>query len=47
MVAILARPGRQRAGADLTGWGITAASSRQPAVSRSRPCRAGPGGRPE
>jgi transposase len=50
MVTILARPGRQRAEpsrAELTGWGITAASSRQSAVSRSRPCRAGPGGRPE
>jgi hypothetical protein len=46
-VAILARPARQRAGADLTRWGITAASSRQSAVSRSRSCRAGPGGRPE
>ena len=46
MVAILARPGR-RAGAEPTRWGTTAASSRQPAVSRSRSCRAGPGGRPE
>ena len=36
-----------RAGrAGLTRWGITAASSRQSAVSRSRSCRAGPGGRP-
>ena len=39
------RAGR-RAGAELTRWGITAASSRQSAVSRSRSCRAGPGGRP-
>ena len=39
------RPGR-RAGAELTRWGITAASSRQSAVSRYRSCRAGPGGRP-
>ena len=39
------RAGR-RAGAELTRWGITAASSRQSAVSRYRSCRAGPGGRP-
>src|SRR5271166_2283466 len=39
------RPGR-RAGAELTRWGITVASSRQSAVSRYRSCRAGPGGRP-
>ena len=45
MVAILARSAR-RAGAELTRWGIIAASSRQSAVSRSRSCRAGPGGRP-
>ena len=37
----------RRAGAELTRWGITAASSRQSAVSRSRSRRAGPGGRPE
>jgi len=46
MVAILAWPARQRAGAELTGWGIAAASSSQSAVSRYRSCRAGPGGRP-
>ena len=39
------RAGR-RAGAELTRWGITAASSRQSAVSRYRSCCAGPGGRP-
>jgi len=31
---------------NFTRWGTTAASSRQSAVSRYRPCRAGPGGRP-
>jgi hypothetical protein len=39
--------GQAASRAELTQWGITAASSRQPAVSRSQPCRAGPGGRPE
>ena len=36
----------REAGAELTRWGIPAASSRQSAVSRYRSCRAGPGGRP-
>jgi transposase len=31
---------------NFTRWGTTAASSRQSAVSRYRPCRAAPGGRP-
>ena len=39
--------GRAASRAGLTGGGRTAASCRRPAVSRSRPCRAGPGGRPE
>jgi len=41
MVAILARPARRRAGAELTRWGITAASSRQSAVSRNGPAAQG------
>ena len=41
MVAILARPAKQRAGAELTRWGITAASSRQSAVSRYGPAAQG------
>ena len=44
---ILTRPAGGRAGAELTRWGTTAASSRESAVSGSRSCRAGPGGRPD